>query len=62
MKHKIQTSYFGGSDEITLPDMPFPLERDPRHETAPRGNSRMISRPYTAKERLERDLWREGVI
>ena len=62
MKHSIQTSYFGGATEITLPDMPFPLEIDPRHETAPRGRTHMFSSPVTRAEQMARELWREAGV
>ena len=47
-------------NRISLPSFPWgEFDRDPRHETAPRGRTYMIASPVTRAEQMARELWRE---
>ncbi|MDP0925704.1 hypothetical protein Q0601_00820 [Paracoccus onubensis] len=60
---EVSTGTCQRANRISLRRPPWgEFARDPRHETAPRGNSHMYSSPVTRAEQIERALWQEAGV
>ena len=60
---EVTTGIWQRTNRVSIRRTPWDgLDRDPRHETAPRGNSHMFSSPVTRAEQMARELWREAGV